>query len=215
MNKLYINPLPVRIWHWTNAVGFVLLILTGLQLRYAGQLGLMSFRNAVTVHNVGGVVLIGNFFVWLGFYLFTDKIKVYHPDLSPTRYFKSSFRQMQYYGYGIFRGEPNPHHVSVYRKFNPLQSMMYQIVMMILVPVQFATGVLLWDLARFGSVIDALGGVRVVDTVHVLLFIFFFAFIFVHVYLSSLGHTPSAHFKAMVTGYEDVDDESATAVTQG
>ena len=42
--------------------------------------------------------------------------------------------------------------------------------------------------------------------VHVLLFIFFFAFIFMHVYLSSLGHTPSAHFKAMITGYEDVEE---------
>jgi thiosulfate reductase cytochrome b subunit len=47
----------------------------------------------------------------------------------------------------------------------------------------------------------------------VLLFIFFFAFIFVHVYLSSLGHTPSAHFKAMITGYEDVEDGPAPAAT--
>ncbi len=205
MNKLYINPLPVRIWHWTNAFGFVLLILTGLQLRYAGQLGLMSFKNAVTVHNVVGFVLIANFFVWLGFYLFTDKIRVYHPELSPAKYYKASFRQMQFYGYGIFRGDPNPHHVSAYRKFNPLQSMMYQIVMMILVPIQFATGVLLWDVTRFASTVELLGGLRVVDTVHVLVFIFFSGFIFVHVYLSSLGHTPSAHFKAMWTGYEEVE----------
>jgi thiosulfate reductase cytochrome b subunit len=205
LNKLYINPLPVRIWHWTNAFGFVLLILTGLQLRYAGQLGLMSFKNAVTVHNVVGFVLIANFFVWLGFYLFTDKIRVYHPELSPAKYYKASFRQMQFYGYGIFRGDPNPHHVSAYRKFNPLQSMMYQIVMMILVPIQFATGVLLWDVTRFASTVELLGGLRVVDTVHVLVFIFFSGFIFVHVYLSSLGHTPSAHFKAMWTGYEEVE----------
>lgn len=206
MGKLYVNPLPVRIWHWTNALGFVLLILTGLQLRYVGQVNVISFKAAVNLHNWIGFVLIANFFIWLGFHLFTDKIKVYHPELSPTTYFKKTFRQMQYYGYGIFRGEPNPHHVSVYGKFNPLQSMMYQIVMMILVPVQFATGVLMWDVARFGSIVDKLGGVRVVDTVHVLLFIFFFAFIFMHVYLSSLGHTPSAHFKAMITGYEDVED---------
>jgi thiosulfate reductase cytochrome b subunit len=214
VNRLYVNPLPVRIWHWINALGFVALIVTGLQLRYAGLIDWMSFRTAVVVHNWIGFALIANFFVWLGFYLFTDKIKVYHPDLSPTRYFRSSFRQMQYYGYGIFRGEPNPHHVDVYRKFNPLQSMMYQIVMMILVPLQFFTGVLLWDLARFAPVIDWLGGVRVVDTVHVLLFIFFFAFLFVHVYLSSLGHTPSAHFKAMLTGYEDVEDEAPPAERQ-
>ncbi|UCE32409.1 MAG: cytochrome b/b6 domain-containing protein [Burkholderiales bacterium] len=211
MKTLYVNPLPVRIWHWTNAIGFVLLILTGLQIRYVGQVDLMPFRSAVVWHNWIGFVLIANFFIWLGFYLFTDKIKVYHPELSPTRHFKASFRQMQFYGYGIFRGDPNPHHVSIYRKFNPLQSMMYQIVMMILVPVQFFTGVLMWDVARFASVVDVLGGLRVVATVHVLLFIFFCGFIIVHIYLSSLGHTPSAHFKAMVTGYDEVEDETPAA----
>ena len=206
MTKLYVNPLPVRIWHWTNAVGFVLLILTGLQIRYVGQIDIVSFRTAVVAHNWIGFVLIANFFIWLGFYLFTDKIKVYHPELSPVKYFKASFRQMQYYGYGIFRGDPNPHHVSVYRKFNALQSMMYQIIMMLVVPLQFVTGLLLWDVTRFGTMVERLGGVRVVDTVHVLLFIFFCGFIIVHVYLASLGHTPSAHFKAMITGYEDVDE---------
>ena len=206
MTKLYVNPLPVRIWHWTNAFGFVLLILTGLQIRYVGQIDIVSFRTAVLAHNWIGFVLIANFFIWLGFYLFTDKIKVYHPELSPVKYFKASFRQMQYYGYGIFRGDPNPHHVSVYRKFNALQSMMYQIIMMLVVPLQFVTGLLLWDVTRFGTMVERLGGVRVVDTVHVLLFIFFCGFIIVHVYLASLGHTPTAHFKAMITGYEDVDE---------
>src|SRR5450759_180938 len=207
MHKLYVNPLPVRIWHWTNAIGFLLLIATGLQVRYVGLIQLMSFKTAVVVHNWIGFVLIANFFVWLTFYLFTDKIKVYHPELSPMKYFRASFRQMQFYGYGIFRGDPNPHHVSVYGKFNPLQSMMYQIIMMLLVPIQFYTGVLLWDVTRFSSMVDKLGGVRVVDTVHVLLFIFFSGFIIVHIYLATLGHTPSAHFKAMLTGYEEVEGE--------
>jgi thiosulfate reductase cytochrome b subunit len=49
----------------------------------------------------------------------------------------------------------------------------------------------------------------------VLLFIFFSSFIFIHVYLSSLGHTPSAHFKAMWTGYEEVEHphEAGTETT--
>ena len=101
------------------------------------------------------------------------------------------------------------HHASALAKFNPLQSVMYQIVMMVLVPAQFYTGVLLWDVSRFSSQVEALGGTRVVDTVHVLLFIFFCGFIVMHVYLSSLGHTPSAHFKAMFTGYEEVEDDPA------
>jgi thiosulfate reductase cytochrome b subunit len=207
MPRIYINPLPVRIWHWANAVGFVLLILTGLQIRYLGAVQLLSFKTAVVLHNWIGFALIANFAIWLGFYLFTDKIRVYHPELSPRKHFLATFRQMRYYGYGIFRGDPNPHHIGVYQKFNALQSVMYQIVMMIVVPLQFYTGVLLWDVTRFSGQVELLGGVRIVDTVHVLLFIFFCSFIIMHVYLSSLGHTPSAHFKAMLTGYEDVDDE--------
>ena len=39
MQKLYVNPLPVRIWHWANAIGFVLLIATGLQSRWGWDSG--------------------------------------------------------------------------------------------------------------------------------------------------------------------------------
>ena len=207
MPKLYVHPLPVRIWHWLNAFGFIALILTGVQIRYVDLVGLMSFKTAVSLHNGIGAVLIGNFFIWLLFYLFTDKIRVYHPELDPVKHFRASFRQLQYYGYGIFKGNPNPHHLSAYHKFNALQSMTYQIIMMLLVPLQFFTGLLLWDLKRFAGWVDFFGGVRVVDTVHVLLFIFFTAFILVHPYLASLSAKPFAHFRAMVSGYEEVEDE--------
>jgi thiosulfate reductase cytochrome b subunit len=208
MPRIYVHPLPVRIWHWINALGFVAMIVTGFQIRYIGLIDLMSFRTAVVLHNWTGFILIGNFFVWLLFYLFSDKIRVYHPELSPTKYFKESFRQLQYYGYGIFKGNPNPYHISIYRKFNPLQATTYQIIMPLLVPLQFYTGVLLWDIKRFSGMIDMLGGVRVVDTAHVLIFIFFVAFIFIHPYLTTLGHTRTAHLKAMFTGYEEIEDES-------
>ena len=118
-------------------------------------------------------MLIGNFFIWLLFYLFTDKIRVYHPELSPMKHFRASFRQLQYYGYGIFKGDPNPHHVSAYHKFNALQSMTYQIIMLLLVPLQFFTGVLLWDveaLRRRGGVLRrrARGGHGARAAVHLL-----------------------------------------------
>jgi thiosulfate reductase cytochrome b subunit len=83
---------------------------------------------------------------------------------------------------------------------------MYQIIMMVLVPVQFFTGILLWDIARFSTMVELFGGLRVVDTVHMLIFIFFSGFIIVHIYLASLGHTPTAHFESMITGYEEVED---------
>lgn len=205
MPKLYVHPLPVRLWHWINAFGFVLLILTGFHIRFADVLQVMSYASAVKIHNWTGFALIANYFVWLLFYLFTDKIAVYHPELDAKKYFRNSFRQIMYYGYGIFRGQPNPHHATAYAKFNALQAITYQIVMIWLVPVQFYTGLLLWDLERFAGSVAFFGGVRVVATIHVALFIFFIAYIFIHAYLASLGPKPSTHYKAMITGYEEVD----------
>lgn len=208
MQRLYVHPLPIRIWHWTNATSFILMILTGVQIRYIGLINVMSFKYAVNLHNWVGFVLIGNFFIWFLFYLFSDKIKIYHPELSPAKHFRESFRQIKYYGYGIFKGDPNPHHVSAYHKFNPMQSMTYQIIMLFIVPFQFCTGILLWDTQRFQSAIELFGGIRIVDTVHVLGFIFFAFFIFFHPYLATLGHTRTAHIKAMLTGYEEIEDEA-------
>jgi thiosulfate reductase cytochrome b subunit len=213
--RLYVHPLPVRVWHWTNAVGFVAMILTGLQIRYVGLINVISFKTAVTVHNWIGFVLIANFFVWFVYYLFSDRIRVYHPELSPRKQYLGMFRQMQYYGYGIFKGAPNPFHISIYRKFNPLQSMLYQIVMLLLVPIQIYTGILMWDLKGFSTQVDFFGGVRVVDSVHVVLFEFFITYILIHAYLGALGHTPTAHYKAMLTGYEDVEAEGETAEPEG
>jgi len=207
MRRIYLHPLPVRIWHWINATGFVLLVLTGIQIRYVGLVDFVPFRTAVVLHAWVGFVIIANFFIWLVFYMFTDKARLYHPELNPVELFRGCLRQTVYYAYGMFKGLPNPFHLSRFRKFNPLQSLTYQIVMLFLVPLQCVTGILLWDITRFSKVVDFLGGVRVVDTVHVLIFIIIVFYIPFHAYLATLGRTPLEHYKAMFTGYEEVDDE--------
>ena len=211
MSRVYVNPLPVRIWHWANALMFIILIVTGMQIRYLDIFSLMSFRTAVVTHNWVAFALIANFFIWLLFYLFSDKNKAYHPEFNIVKLADQSLKQMLYYGYGMFRGEPNPHHIDPYNKFNPLQRMLYQILMLFLLPLQFATGLMLWDVKRFQPYIDMVGGVRVVDTVHVLIFIFFVFYMFFHPYLATLGHTPTAHIKAMITGYEEEHEEQDAA----
>ncbi|MDH3377243.1 MAG: cytochrome b/b6 domain-containing protein [Gammaproteobacteria bacterium] len=207
MTKLYIHPLQVRIWHWINAICVLALVLTGLQIRYVGLFDIMSLQLAITVHNWIGFILLGNFFIWLSFYLFSDKIKIYHPELNPKKFYRESFGQAGYYGWGIYRGAKNPHHMTPYNKFNALQKSLYQIIMLLVIPVQIITGILLWDVERFSGIVGLLGGVRVVDTVHVLILIFFSGFLFIHVYLATLGHTATAHIKAMFTGYEEIEEE--------
>jgi thiosulfate reductase cytochrome b subunit len=150
-----------------------------------------------------GFVLMGSYLLWLVFYLTSDKIKNYQMELSPKKFYTTAIKQVLYYGYGIFRGKENPHHTSPYTKFNPMQKLTYDLIMLLVVPIQFLSGLLLWDVQRFSGAVAAFGGVRTVDTIHVLFFIFFAAFLPVHAYLATLGHTPGAHFKAMFTGYEE------------
>ncbi len=207
MKKIYLHPLPVRIWHWVNAISFIVLIVTGLQIRYREILGLMKFRDAVDIHNIFGFILIFNFFIWLVFYIVTGKIKIYIPPLNLKKFVTGSLKQARYYGYGILMGESNPHHSSPDNKFNPMQQMAYLAIMLLLIPVQLVSGLLLWDAKRFSDFISLAGGIKIVDTVHVFLFLFFMSFLFVHIYLATLGHTATAHIKAMFTGYEELEEE--------
>jgi len=59
MRKIYVHPLPIRIWHWLNAFGFITLILTGVQIRYLDLVDVLSFKTAVAVHNAVGWILVG------------------------------------------------------------------------------------------------------------------------------------------------------------
>jgi thiosulfate reductase cytochrome b subunit len=206
MKRIYLHPLPVRIWHWINAVSFLVLIVTGLQIRYRELIGLMKFRTAVDIHNMLGFILIFNFFIWLLFYILTGKIRIYIPTLNIKKFITGCVRQARYYGYGLFMGEENPHHSTADNKFNPMQQMAYLSIMLLLIPLQLVTGLLLWDVKAFASYINIFGGIKIVDTIHVFLFLFFTSFLFVHIYLATLGHTVMAHIKAMFTGYEEIEE---------
>lgn len=198
---IYIYPLPVRVWHWINASGFVLLILTGFQIRYAEMFNFMTLPNAIAVHNYVGFVVIANFFIWLIYYLGSGNVKIYIPD--PRNLAAFTLRQVHYYGYGIFVGKPNPHIATAENKFNPLQQVVYLAIMFVFLPAQMMSGLFLWQIKKYEEYINLLGGIKLLDTIHVLLFFFFSSYLFIHCYLATLGHTPLARFKAMFTGYEE------------
>jgi thiosulfate reductase cytochrome b subunit len=215
MKRIYINPLPVRLWHWFNALCFIVLILSGIQIRYIGQIDLgLQFRTAVLLHNYTGFAVGASFVVWLVYHLFSDKVTVFQTEPTRVQFYEAAWKQLKYYSWGMLVGDRNPQHVTPWHKFNPLQSMTYQIVVMILLPIQFLTGLLLWNVERFSVYVNLLGGVRVVDTIHVIIFIFLTAFVCMHAYMASLGEKPSTHFKEMITGYEEID-EAAEAAAPG
>ncbi len=207
MKKVVLHPFPVRLWHWINAFCFLVLIVTGVQLRYRELVLIMPFRTAVNIHNFFGFFLAGNYCIWFVYYFFTGKIKLYIPDFNVKKFLMSTLKQAKYYGYGIFVGDENPHHPTPDDKFNPLQKSLYLILMVVLIPLQIISGILLWNIKGYEKFIIMAGGLKVVDTIHVFLSMFFFTFILIHVYLASLGATPLAHVKAMFTGYEECEEE--------
>ena len=208
MIKVYLHPLPIRIWHWVNALAFIILIVTGAQVRFGNVMHLFSFETAVTIHSLTGFILVGNYFIWLVYYLLTGNIKIYIPPLHhPVEFAKKAIVQAKFYGGGIMVGSHNPHHSTPDHKFNPMQQVSYLMIMALLIPLQLITGLLLWDPKLFSPVINLVGGIQVIDIVHVLLWIFFSAFIIVHFYLATLGHTTWAHIIAMFTGFEEEEEE--------
>ena len=204
---MYIHPAPVRVWHWVNAAGFIILILTGIQIRFAEMVDWFSLEEAIQLHNYVGFVVIGVYGLWVSYYFGTMKIKLYFP--SPHKFVPNAIRQLKYYGSGIFRGDPNPHEMTPENKFNVLQKNAYVGIMFVFLPAQMITGLFLWRVRRFENYIELIGGIKIVSSIHVLLFFFFTAFLFVHIYLATLGHTPWAHFKAMFTGYEEHHEHEA------
>jgi len=204
-SKVYLHPLPVRIWHWLNALCFFFLLLSGLQMRYGDVVSVISFRNALYLHNVFAFILIANFFVWVVYYHATGKVFSLYIPAKPSElgtFFKELVRQSAYYGYGLLVGEKNPHEPTPERKFNPLQKISYHFVMLFM-PIQILTGLMLWNPSWFSSWIRYLGGILTVDTIHVLLTIFYLAFVVIHLYFATLGPSIFTHIKAMFTGYEE------------
>ena len=201
--RIYLHPVPVRIWHWVNAICFVLLILTGLQIRYTDLFNVISFELAVQLHNWIGFLVIANWFLWFFYYIASDKITNYHPDLDAKSFFNRFFAQAEYYGHGIFLGGRRPHDVHPYDKFNPMQKISYQFIMLITVPITFFSGLMMWNVEMFQGLINLVGGIRVVNTVHVIMFLMFTFFIIMHAYMGMLGPHWTSHYKEMFTGWEE------------
>ena len=58
------------------------------------------------------------------------------------------------------------------------------------------------------QVLEPIGGLSIIGPVHNVGSWLFLTFIVVHVYLTTTGHTPGALIKAMVSGWEMLEEEA-------
>ena len=201
MTKVRLHTLPIRVWHWTNAFLIVFLILTGIQLRAPDLTLFGSYSNAVWLHKYAGFGATGTFVFWLIYVLFSGAFWR-HYVLRPSDV-KGMPRQAVFYGFSIFSGKENPFRPSPCNKFNPMQKMAYFSMMTVITPVIVMTGVLFSDILYFLPYIEAIGGLRILDAIHVMAAYLFLLYLLVHLYMATLGHSLFAHFKAMIVGYEE------------
>lgn len=205
MKRVYLYSAFERIWHWLQALTILLLLITGVEIHAPAKVHLFGFAHATFLHEALALFTIANAFLALFYHLATGAIRQFLP---PSRdFFSLAIAQMAYYTKGIFTGAPHPFEHDSQHKLNVLQQVTYLAVLNIALPVQVATGVLMWKANAWAGLVDRLGGLHAVATVHVLCAWTFAAFLVMHLYLTTTGRTPFAHIRAMVVGWEDVPDD--------
>ena len=205
MRYVYFYRIYERIWHWLQAITICGLLLTGLEIHLPDRLGIFGFAGAISIHNVLGFILAGNAVLSLFYHLSTGEIRQFLPQ--PRDFVSMAVRQAMYYIRGIFRNEPHPLARSPLQKLNPLQKITYLIILNVLLPLQMISGLLIWGAQRWATTVDSIGGLPTLALVHTLVAWLFAAFLIMHIYLTTTGATPLAHVRAMVTGWDKLEED--------
>jgi thiosulfate reductase cytochrome b subunit len=193
--RIYIFKRFERFWHWAQAGLIMFLMLTGFQIH--GTYSNFGFQRAVELHTIAAWSLVGLWTFAVFWHFTTGEWKQYIPTT------KRVTEMAHFYMVGIFKGEPHPFKQTALTKHNPLQRLAYLTVLLVMNPLIWISGWLLlfyssW--ADWGITTLTLGQVA---TAHVIGAFMILLFFIVHVYLTTTGHTPMAHIKAMITGWEE------------
>lgn len=206
---VYLQPIPVRIWHWLNALGIITLCVSGAQIRFPEYITVLgSYRSAIMLHNTAGIVVALSFSIWFFYYkiVANSLTEIYIPKWSELT--TGLFRQAVFYFFAYFFGVSNPHHATPENKFNPLQKSAYLAIMFVLMPLVSLTGILLMNAGPMREIILMVGGLKILVILHFLTACSLCAFIFTHVYLATLGSKPMSYIKPMWTGWEKVENHA-------
>jgi thiosulfate reductase cytochrome b subunit len=201
MKRTCLHPLPLRIWHWVNALTVLLLLATGIHFRVAGIASLRPHNPFFALHKWAGITMTASWFFWLLYGLASGHLSRHYAICK--RDLTGIFRQMKFYLVSIFRGEKNPFQPSPEEKFNPLQKLAYGSVMGILAPAMVLTGLLFVDAFFIRDQLLSWSAVKVIDALHVTGLYLFALFLVIHVYMATLGPTALTHIKAIIVGYEE------------
>jgi len=211
MKSIHLHPLPLRIWHWTNAFIVILLLITGIELRIPGVAAVQPNSPALHVHRYTGWLMTISFLFWLVYSLVSGNLSRHYAIRKGD--LKETYRQVIFYLFSVFRGEENPFRASPDKRFNPLQKLAYGAIMCVFTPLIVTTGFFFSDILLFRKYILFLNAMKVLDATHVIVAYVFALYFIVHIYMATLGRKAFSHIKAMIVGYEEEPEESAVMVS--
>jgi thiosulfate reductase cytochrome b subunit len=197
MERIYIFKRFERFWHWAQAALILFLLLTGFEVH--GTYKWFGYEHAVQYHTVAAWLLVGLWVFAIFWHFTTGEWKQYIPTREKVE------AMVKYYLTGIFTHAPHPFRQTTLRKHNPLQRLAYLFVFVVINPLIWTTGWFYlfydswksWGIGNWNLEWVAFG--------HTIGAFMMLIFLIAHVYLVTAGHTPTAHLKAMVTGWEETD----------
>lgn len=203
-SKLYFYPVWLRIWHGINALGILILIVTGINMQYSTpKFELMNFDLAVNLHNIFGIVVAVNYLLFVFGNLLTSNKKYYKLKLKGL--FNRMNLQIGYYTSGMFKNEQPPFPLSEKRKFNPMQKISYLVVMFLFVPGLIITGLALLFPETIIENVYSISGIFLTAIFHATLGFLISIFLVVHLYVASIGKNPLNNFKSILNGYHNIN----------
>lgn len=197
-NKIELYSKFERFWHWTQALLVILLGLTGFEIHNSFKL--FGYETSVRLHSASAWA----FLILIALAIFWMFISKQYRNYIPTS--KNIKAQINYYVSGIFKGAAHPTKKSKLSKLNPLQRIVYLGLIILVFPVQLVSG-FLYMFYHYPNKPIELAGLKTVATIHVIGAFLLVVFLIVHLYLITTGTKPSTNLKAMITGFEEVEDE--------
>lgn len=199
--KVYIYRSFERFWHWLQAVLIFFLGFTGMEVH--GSIKFFGYHNAVKYHNTAAWMFIVLMTFAIFWHFTTGEWKQYIPTRRNVR------AQLNYYLFGIFKNAPHPTKKTVLSKLNPLQKLTYLGLKILMIPTMVISG-LLYMFYRYpqDGGIEALNieSIEVIALFHTAGAYLLIAFIIGHIYLTTTGTTVTSNLKAMITGYEEIEE---------
>lgn len=197
-NRIYLYKRYERFWHWSQALLIVSMMVTGFEVH--GTYKLFGFEQAVNFHTVLAWTLLVLWAFTIFWQFTTGEWRQYIPTL------KKVDAMVRYYAFGIFCDAPNPFHKTAEKKHNPLQRLAYLALLSVLSPVIWGSGLFYLFYSYWKSLgVESYLSLEVVALVHTAGAFMMLVFFIAHVYLTTTGHTPTAHIRTMVTGWEEVE----------